>query len=140
MSKRRWSLWLGPPIVLVAVALVAGRFQPGAEAGGRRTNPPAGACAASPVPTDGGGRPAPDAGVGSWWRLEDEIDASGVMTGRELAVGREGAGLAQLDLPIESAASGPVAGVVIVSVDDGRTSEVRLVEAASGCAWVAYGS
>ena len=33
MSRRRWTIWLGPPIALIAIALVLSRFQAEVEAG-----------------------------------------------------------------------------------------------------------
>jgi hypothetical protein len=136
MSRRRWSLWLGPPVVVLAVGLILGRFQPGAEAGGRRTAPPAGACAASPVTTDAAGKMKKDTAAGSWWRIADKLDGSGSMVGRQLAIGRGGASALTLDLAVESAASGPVAGVVVVASDDGRHSTIRLVSAEARCSWL----
>ena len=136
MSGRRWSLWLGPPVALVAVALVVSRFQPGAEAGGRVTPPPAGACAASPVTTDAAGVVKRDAGPASWWRLSERLDDHGVLKGRQLAVGRGGAIALTLDLAAESMASGPIGGLVVLAVDDGRKSEIRLVSAGAGCSWL----
>ena len=135
MSRRRWSVWLGPPVVLLAVALVFSRFQAGAEAGGRTTPPPAGACAASPIATNAAGKPRREVGPGSWWTISDRLDDKGAMAGRQLAAGRGGATAVTLDLGIESAASGPIGGVVVVTNDDGRRSEIRLVSAVDGCSW-----
>jgi hypothetical protein len=140
MSRRRWSLWLGPPLVVLAVGLVVSRFQPGAEAGGRSTAPPAGACANSPVPTDAAGRVQNDVAAGSWWRIADKLDVAGAMAGRRLAVGRGGATRLMLDLAAESSASGPTGGVVVVASDDGRKSTIRLVSAVAGCAWLVHES
>ena len=136
MSGRRWSLWLGPPIALLAVALVLGRFQAGAEAGGRTTPPPTGACAASPISRDAAGRPNRVVGPGSWWKLTERLDADGAMAGRQLAVGRGGATTLMLDLAIETVASGPIGGVVVVATDDGRRSEIRLVSGSQACSWL----
>jgi hypothetical protein len=140
MSRRRWSLWLGPPVVVLAVGLILGRFQPGAEAGGRSTAPPAGACAASPVSTDPAGKVTKDTAAGSWWRIADRLDESGSMVGRQLAIGRGGATALTLDLAVESAASGPVGGVVVVASEDGRRSTIRLVSALAGCSWLVHQS
>jgi hypothetical protein len=136
MSGRRWSRWLGPPIALVAVALVLSRMQAGAEAGGRTTPPKAGACAASPIVTNTKGKPKRDVGAGAWWRLGERLDGNGAMAGRQLAVGRGGSTTLLLDLPTESVASGPVGGVVVVATDDGRTSELRLVSVTGACSWL----
>lgn len=131
MSGRRWKLWLGPPVALLAIAVVFGRFQAGAEAGGRTTPRPAGVCAAK----------APPAGAlrvarGSWWRLVDRMDGNGALVGRSLFAGQAGATRVTLALGAESMASGPVGGLVAVATDDGRFSEVRLVSAAEGCSWL----
>jgi hypothetical protein len=140
MSRRHLSLWLGPPIVVLAVGLALSRFQPGAEAGGRSTAPPAGACAASPVATDAAGNVQQDVATGSWWRIAEKLDESGSMAGRQLAVGRGGTTGLTLELAAESAASGPVGGVVVVASDDGRRSAIRLVSATAGCSWLVHES
>jgi hypothetical protein len=140
MSRGRWALWLGPPIAVLAIGLVLSRFQPGAEAGGRSTAPPTGDCAVSPVATDAAGTVQTDVGSGAWWRLAEKLDEAGSMAGRELAVGRGGATGLALDLAVESTASGPVGGVVVVASDDGRRSTVRLVSAVAGCSWLVHQS
>jgi hypothetical protein len=133
MSGRRWKLWLGPPIALVAVALVLGRFQPGAEAGGRVTPRPVGVCAKA-APDLRGAR----AVRGAWWRLVDRMDANGALVGRTLFAGRDGATNLTLELAAESSASGPVGGLVTVTSDDGGFSDVRLVSATEGCSWLLH--
>lgn len=133
MSGRRWSLWLGPPVALLAIALLLGRFQPGVEAGGRVTPRPAGVCAkAVPALRD------LHAARGTWWRMVDRLDATGVLVGRTLFAGKGGATNLTLELGAESSASGPVGGVVVVTTDDGRFSDVRLVSAIEGCSWLVH--
>lgn len=132
MSGRQWSLWLGPPAALVAVAVVLSAFQPGAEAGGRVTPAPVGACT-DPAPSLRGVAAA----RGTWWRLADRLDGAGALVGRTLVVGRGGPTNLTLALEAESSASGPVGGIVVVASDDGRFSDVRLVSATRGCAWLA---
>lgn len=131
MSGRRWKMWLGPPIALLAIAVVFGRFQAGAEAGGRTTPRPAGVCA-DKAPPVGALRVA----RGTWWRLADQLDANGALVGRTLYAGRDGATRVTLELGAESMASGPVGGFIVVAGDDGRSSEVRLVSALEGCSWL----
>lgn len=133
MSGRRWSPWLGPPMALVAAALILGRFQPGAEAGGRVTPRPAGACVKA-APTLAALRGA----RGTWWRLVDRLDASGTLVGRTLFAGEGGATNLTLELGAESSASGPVGGFVVVATDDGVFSDVRLVAAVEGCSWLIH--
>lgn len=133
MSERRWKLWLGPPVALLAIAVVFGRFQAGAEAGGRTTPRPAGVCAAK-APTPGALRSAP----GAWWRLVDRLDGNGALVGRTLFAGLGGATRLTLELGAESMASGPVGGLIVVANDDGRFSDVRLVSAAEGCSWLVH--
>lgn len=140
MSRRRWSLWLGPPIALLAIGLVLSRLQPGADAGGRATPPAAGVCADSPVATDAAGTPRRDAAPGSWWRISDRLDQAGSMAGRQLAIGRDGATTVLLDLPVESTASGPVGGIVMTAADDGRRSQIQMVSAVAACSWLVHES
>jgi hypothetical protein len=133
MASRRWSLLVGLPVAVVAIGVALSSFRPGAEAGGRATLPPAGECAGSPIPRAPGGRPDTSAGTGSWWRMADRLDGGGALAGRQLTVGRNGGATQVIDLGIESAASGPVAGVVVAASDDGRQSRLRLVSAPDGC-------
>lgn len=133
MSGRRWKLWIGPPIALVAVALLLGRFQPGAEAGGRVTPRPVGVCAKAAPNLRGA-----QAARGTWWRMLDRLDGSGTLVGRTLVAGRDGATNLTLDLGAESSASGPVGGIVTVTSDDGRFSDVRLISATEGCSWLLH--
>ena len=136
MSKRRWAIWLGPPIALVAIALALSRFQPKAEAGGRATILPVGACTASPI-ENAAGKPKLDGGQGSWWAMSARLDANGSLAGRHLALGRGGSANLALELASDTLASGPVGGVVALTTDDGRHSQIRLVGLDKGCSFVA---
>ena len=136
MSRRRWAIWLGPPIALVAIALALSRFQAEAEAGGRTTAQAAADCAASPIGKDG--RPNLAAGQGSWWALSGRLDAEGALAGKHLALGRGGAANLALDLTSDALASGPTGGLVAVTSDDGRHSRIRVVGIDQGCAFVVH--
>jgi hypothetical protein len=138
MSRRRWVIWLGPPVALVAIALALIRFQPGAEAGGRTTVQAAGACAASPIGKNAQGGPAVAAAPGSWWALSGRLDADGTLVGKHLALGRGGAATLALDLGPDALASGPKGGVVALTSDDGRHSQIRVVGIDQGCAFVVH--
>jgi hypothetical protein len=133
MSGQRWKLWLGPPVALVAIALILGRFQPGAEAGGRVTPRPVGVCAKAAPNVRGA-----QAVRGTWWRLVDRMDGNGGLVGRTLFAGRDGATNLTMELATESSASGPVGGLVTVTTDDGQFSDVRLVSATEGCSWLLH--
>lgn len=133
MSGHRWKLWLGPPVALVAIALLLGRFQPGAEAGGRVTPRPAGVCAKATPDV----RAVP-AARGTWWRLVDRLDGNGILVGRTLFAGRDSAATLTMELATESSASGPVGGLLTVTNDDGQFSEVRLVSGTEGCSWLLH--
>ena len=135
MPRRRWARWLAPPLVIGAIALALSQLHAGAEAGGRKTAPPIGACAASPVVRDAAGKPRRDVGPGSWWTLGDRLDSHGSMTGRHLAVGHGGTTTFALDLPVESLASGPTGGVVVLAADDGQRSTLDLVSAEGSCSF-----
>lgn len=138
MSGKRWARWLIAPLAFVAVALVLSRFQPGAEAGGKTSPPKAGACAGSAPLGAGFDTAALAAGHGTWWRLTDSMDANGELVGRTLFAGRAAKTTLTMPLGTESMARGPVAGMLIVSNDDGRTSEIRLVSIANGCSWLVH--
>lgn len=132
VSGRRWPLWLGSAVGLVAVALVLSRLLAGSGDGGV-TARPAGTCAALP-PVDAGSRAVP----GAWWRLVDRMDGSGSLVGRTLFAGAGDSTTLTLGLGAESMASGPVGGLVVVATDDGQASEVRVVSAVDGCAWLVH--
>ena len=138
MSRRRWTIWLGPPIALIAIALALSRFQAGAEAGGRTTVQPAGACTSSPIGKNGQGRPNLAGGQGSWWSLSGRLDANGSLVGRQLGLGRGGGANLTLELAPDAMASGPTGGIVAVTADDGRHSQVRVVSEAKGCSFVVH--
>ncbi len=138
MSRRRWTIWLGPPIALIAIALALSRFQAGVEAGGRTTVRPAGACATSPIGKNAQGKPALVAGHGAWWAMSGRLDANGGLVGRHLALGRGGAASLTLELAPDALASGPTGGIVAVTADDGRHSRVRLVSVEQGCAFLVH--
>jgi hypothetical protein len=135
MSNRpRW-------IALLALAVGAGgfvamtRLLPSTDAG--RATGPSGlsACAARPV-TGPAAVPAP----GAFFRLRPSLDADGILAGQELVVGRGNVIAGSARLAAESAAGGPVGGVVTVVEDDGTGSRVELVAAASGCVSVVHTS
>jgi hypothetical protein len=136
MSRRRWVIWLVPPVALLAVALALSRFQPGAEAGGRTTALPVGACAAPPMKKDGHGKANLAGGEGSWWSLQGRLDSDGALAGRHLALGRGGSANLALELAPDTLASGPVGGIVALTTDDGRHSQIRLVAQDLGCSFV----
>ena len=138
MSGKRWARWLAVPLAFVAVGLVLSRFQPGAEAGARTAPPKTGACAGSAPLGQALDAAALAAGHGTWWRLTDELDANGELVGRTLFAGRAAKTTLTLSLGTESMARGPVAGLVLVTNDDGRASEVRLVDIAQGCSWLVH--
>jgi hypothetical protein len=138
MSGKRWSRWLAAPLALVAIALVLSRFQPGAEAGGRTAPPKAGACAGSAPLGHGLDAATMAAGHGTWWRLTDTLDPNGELVGRTLFAGRAAKTTLTMPLDTESMARGPVGGLLLATTDDGRSSEVRLVSIADGCAWLVH--
>lgn len=139
MSGKRWARWLALPLAFVAVTLVLSRFQPGAEAGGRTPPPKAGACAgSSPLGTAGLDQAAIAGGHGTWWRLTDTLDSNGELVGRTLFAGRAAKTTITMPLGVESMARGPVGGLIVVTNDDGRVSEIRVVSIGNGCSWLVH--
>ncbi|MBI3751209.1 MAG: hypothetical protein HY263_06080 [Chloroflexi bacterium] len=128
MSKRpRWIL----AVLLLAGAgglLAATRLLPAAEAG--RSSPLPGLVACATTPPLG---PGAAAEPGAFFRTEAHLDADGGLVGRRLYVGEAGQVAATTDLPAESAMTGPIDGVVVVTADDGARSIVQLVSV-RGCA------
>jgi hypothetical protein len=140
MSGKQWARWLTAPLAIVAVGLVLSRLQPGAEAGGRTSPPTGGACAGSaPLGIAGAiDQAAVAAGHGTWWRLADSLDAAGTLVGKTLYAGQVAKTTLTLPLGTESMARGPVAGLLVVTNDDGRTAEVRIVSIGAGCSWLVH--
>lgn len=141
MRSHRWRETLGPPLLatLVTAALVA----PTVAGPARRAVPTVVNAPVAPdaLPSCRGGadRGRPAAGTGGWYRLDPVVDASGVLTGQRLVLGRIGArGMTALQLHVESFASGPSAGRVIVGNDDGRRSTVRIVDLGRRCARLVF--
>ena len=60
------------------------------------------------------------AGHGTWWRLADTLGANGELAGRTLYAGRAAKTTLAMALGAESMARGPVAGLLVVTTDDGR--------------------
>jgi hypothetical protein len=121
--ERRWVRRLGPGIAAIgAMAAVASTT---AGAPPAVWDPPA----CTGAPTIG------DAPLGAWFRL-DPILAEGTYVGQWLSLGmpEDGTGR-RLQLEPESFANGPTRGVVLVGVDDGRTSKLTLVDVAAACGW-----
>jgi hypothetical protein len=138
MSRRRWSIWLGPPIAVAIVAVALIRLQAGAEAGGKATPVAAGSCSESPLAQDADGKVSRGGADGAWWRLAERLDANGFMVGRALVLGQRGAVRLTLELKNETLASGPVGGLVALTTDDGSASEIRLVSIAKACSWTVH--
>jgi hypothetical protein len=147
MSLRRRIDTLGPP--LLAVAAVAVVVAP-ALAGPVRSQVLGGQ---TPIRSAWGPTqlPAcrPDAQAGTsevarlrgaaWYRLDPILDAAGGLDGQRMVVGRVGhRGGFELPLSVESFASGPVGGQILVGSDDGRRSSVRIVDVARWCAAVVH--
>lgn len=136
MRKRRWPVRLGASLIVVAGSIAALRLQAGVDAGPRSLVPAPAACSASPV---GAGKQVTPQ-VGTWWKTIDRLDPAGTLVGRQVFVGRDGAATAVADLAAESAVSGPVGGIVVVTTDDGSGSEIRLLSFRDACSWVAHRS
>ncbi|HEX2626031.1 MAG TPA: hypothetical protein VHL56_03910, partial [Candidatus Limnocylindrales bacterium] len=78
------------------------------------------------------------AGHGTWWRLADVLDGNGALVGRTLYAGRAAKTTLTMALGTESMARGPVGGLLVVTNDDGRDGEIRVVDISKGCSWVVH--
>jgi len=126
MSKRRWPVLLGPPLLfLAAVAAVLGLNGPPAKAGASLAIPHLGACAPGHAP----GNPK----AAGWWKILDRTDAAGTLSGRQLFVGSGSTAAAGGMLKPESSVSGPVNGLVAVTQDDGAGSILQLADVGGRC-------
>ncbi|HEX5015638.1 MAG TPA: hypothetical protein VFV72_15945 [Candidatus Limnocylindrales bacterium] len=135
MSLRRWRDSLGPP--LLAVVAVVAVVIPAAASPTRMR-----ASDALAIRTDAGALPvcdghanqAPRAAT-AWYRLDPALDADGALTGWRFFAGQAAERHAlEIALPVESFASGPRNGLVLVGADDGRRSSIRIVDIGRRCA------
>ena len=138
MSGKRWARWLAVPLAFLAIGLVLSQFQPGAEAGGKTAPPKAGACAGAAPLGRAMDAAAKAVGHGTWWRLTDTLDGAGTLVGRTLFAGRAAKTTLTMSLGTESMARGPVGGLLVVTNDDGRSSELRVVSISDGCSWLVH--
>lgn len=146
MSLRRRINTLGPPLlaaaaiaVLVAPA-VAGpsRSRALGPAPIRAASEPEALAACRPEPRSAAGGAATLVGA-AWYRLDPVLDAAGGLDGQRLVVGRVGRrGAFELPLGVESFASGPAGGRILVGNDDGRRSTVRILDVGRRCAAVVH--
>jgi hypothetical protein len=146
MSLRRRIDTLGSPllaaaaIVVLVVPAVAG--PPPARTHGpamiRAAAGPAALPACRPEP------PAPAAAKprlagAAWYRLDPVLDDAGELDGQRLVAGRVGQrGAFELPLAVESFASGPARGRILVGNDDGRRSTLRFLDVGKRCATVVH--
>ncbi len=134
MSRSRWVVLLGPPILIV-LATGGASVVSGSGAPPTRAAPAPGPVAACRMPITTPGSPATRASGEAWWRSAPVLDRSGVLTGWRLDLGLGAAAVAGETLSAESATSGPEHGLVVVASDDGARSEIRLVDVAARCEW-----
>jgi hypothetical protein len=133
MSKRRWPVFAGPPLILIAAMLLVARPEPVAEAARPIAVKAISTCASAEDVTVG-----TEARPGSWWKSAERLDSAGTLLGRRLSIGAGGVTAGGLDLPAESSVSGPVGGLIVVTADDGSRSTVRVLSAAAGCGIVIH--
>lgn len=137
MSLRRWRDALAPPL-LAAIAVVAVVI-PAAASPARHVDGLLVRADDAPLATCKSGAAAAPRGGPAWYRLDPALDASGGLAGWQFHAGRAAErGALELALPVESFASGPRDGHVLVGADDGRQSLLRLVEVGRRCARVLY--
>lgn len=135
----RWRSRLGSPLAaLIPLAATAVICLPGVASGGS-WQPPDCSRAAAPSATaavtrvERPGAPARLVGA-PWIRLDPILARDGSLAGQRLSIGRIGRpGTHMLDLPAESTAAGPYGELVATATDDGRRSEVALLDLAAGC-------
>lgn len=135
MSRRRWIMLAGPPL-LAAVAAVPGLAGGiGPRAGAIALDPPRSMASCAAGEPDAAARRT--ASPGSWWRTEPSIDAAGTLDGWILQVGAPGAATTELVIPAASTVTGSSGGRVVVASEPtvpGDPSLVRIVDTAAGCA------
>ena len=123
MVESRWFRRAGPAVAaLGGIALIATTTL-GAPRGAWTPDVCAG------TPRTGGSAP------GSWYRI-DPLISDGARIGQRVVLGQAGERRTRtLDLAAESFAAGPFGGATLIGTDDGRRSQLSLVDTARGCAW-----
>ena len=136
MSRRRWIVLLGPPILAAALAAPGLARESASPPGALAPLPARSIASCRPAhagPLDGPLAPVP----GTWWRTEPLLDGDGSLDGWTLQVGGPGTPASELRIPAASTVTGPRDGLVVVASEgpaDDRGSTVRIVDAATGCA------
>jgi hypothetical protein len=133
MSKRRWPIFAGPPLILIVAMLLAARPEPVAEAARPLAVHAISNCASADAVAA-----AVEARPGTWWKSAERLDAAGTLLGRRLSIGAGTITAGGLDLPAESSVSGPLGGLIVVTADDGSRSTVRALSAAASCGIVIH--
>ena len=123
-GRSRWFA-LALPMALAAVASLVRPAPPGVAAAGRLPDRACGTAVTAPAAASGA----------AWYRLDPVLDAGGTLAGRRLTAGR-GTVRWSAVLPAESFTAGPVGGRLVVGDDDGRRSQLRLLDTARAC-WTA---
>ena len=150
MSLRRRISTLGPPLLAaaaIAILVVPALAGPASSRMLASHAPIRSASGPEALPAC---RPGPHAGVGSgegaprrraaWYRLDPVLDGNGGLDGQRLIVGQVGRrGGFEVPLEVESFASGPSDGRILVGSDDGRRSILRIVDVNRRCAAVLHG-
>ena len=135
MVQSRWVQRAGPGLlVILAIGLL--RAGP-AGADVRAWSPPdCGVDAATVAETARTASPgAAEPVAAPWYRLDAVLDDSLAVRGQKLALGLAGdADARTLDLSAESFAAGPFGGWILAGSDDGRVSELRLLDPRADCA------
>jgi hypothetical protein len=133
MSRRRWPILGGPPLIIIAAILLVARPEPVAEAARPIAIHAISACmSVDPVAAAPASRP------GVWWKSVERLDSAGTFLGRRVSIGAGAITAGGLDLPAESSVSGPAGGLIVVTADDGSRSTVRVLSAAAGCGIVIH--
>jgi hypothetical protein len=123
MVEARWLRRLVPVVVALGAVVAAVSTTTGAPPS--TWIPPA--CTEQPGRGPGGS--------GAWYRL-DPVLTEGVLTAQRLTVARAvDETPSTIALDPESFASGPFGGTIVMGTDDGRSSQLALVDLAAGCAW-----
>ena len=137
VTRSRWFMVLGPPLLMIAAgsaALAAPPIRPEAGLSGLQGL----ATCPDPGASGSGHQAAPEFGArpaGSWWRREPVIDPVGELTGWTLTMGSRDTArpTAELLLAPASLVSGPDNGRLVIATDDAGRSSVEIVDIARSC-------
>ena len=138
MTRSRWFVVLGPPLLMVAAGSAALAAPPPRPEAASSVGLHALAVCPEPGASGSDQRSAPEVSsrpAGSWWRRTPVIDPAGELSGWTVTMGSGGSARPAMELLLAPASlvSGPDNGRLVVATDGAGRSSVEIVDIARSC-------